>query len=177
VNSVSQKEKPNAEKPDVRRSEAERSKPSPAPAPATVALASGPPKITKGSQQDQPPDVAPSLAIGGASSDVTSSLARPVSAPTPTIMAQSDLVNAKALRAVPAVYPVIAKARRLSGTVVVRVTVGKDGKPRNLRYISGPTIFQDAAFEAAKQWLFQPATLNGAPIEQDTEIRMSFKPS
>jgi len=92
------------------------------------------------------------------------------------MVAQSELVNAKAIRAVPAAYPDIAKARRLSGTVIVQVTVGKDGKVSNLKFVSGPMIFRDSAFDAVKQWLFKPATLNGQPIEQETEIRVIFNP-
>lgn len=165
----------SSEKPESRKTnEQERTKPSPAPTPTTVALASGPSKISA-APQEQAPDVAPSLAVGGSSE--ISSLARPVSSAKPAMMAQSDLVNAKATRAVPAVYPMIAKARRLSGVVIVRVTVGKDGKPHDLRFISGPAVFQDAAFEAVKQWIFTPATLNGQPIEQDTEIKVNFHPN
>jgi protein TonB len=73
-------------------------------------------------------------------------------------------------------YPQLAKARRISGTAVVKVTVGKDGKVSNPRFISGPMIFRDAAFDAVKQWLFKPAELNGQVIEQETEIRLKFNP-
>lgn len=151
--------------------------PPPAPAPATVALASGPSKISQSTPTDQSPDVAPTLAVGNGSSSGLASLARPVSSSTPSMIAQSDLVNAKAIRTVPAVYPELAKARRISGTAVVRVTVGKDGKVKNPVFVSGPIIFRDAAFDAVKQWVFKPAELNGQAIEQDTEIRVKFSPS
>jgi len=93
------------------------------------------------------------------------------------MVTQSDLVNAHAIRTVPAIYPEIAKARRISGTVVVRITVSKEGKVGNLRFISGPIVFRDSAFEAVQQWLFKPATLNGQPIEQETEIKVNFHPT
>ena len=166
----------NSEKPESRKnSDQERNKPSPAPAPTTVALASGPSKISAGTPQDQAPVAAPNFSVGG-SSEITS-LARPVNSSTPAMLAQSDLVNARAIRTAPAIYPGIAKARRISGTVVVRITVGKDGKVTNPKFISGPAIFEDAAFDAVKQWVFKPATLNGQPIEQDTEIRVNFHPN
>ena len=168
----------NSEKPDSRKNnDQERNKPSPAP--TTVALASGPSKISGGAPQDQAPVAAPNFSVSGSSggsSEITS-LARPVNSATPAMLAQSDLVNAKAIRTIPAIYPGIAKARRISGTVVVRITVGKDGKVTNPKFISGPAVFEDAAFDAVKQWVFRPATLNGQPIEQDTEIRVNFNPN
>lgn len=80
------------------------------------------------------------------------------------------------LKTIPPVYPAIARVRRLSGTVVVQVTVGKDGKVHNPQFISGQPVFRDAAFEAVKQWQFKPAMLNGQAVEQMTQIKMDFKP-
>jgi TonB family protein len=174
-----------SEKVESRRNESakknsqEQSKPAPLPAPATVALASGPSKISTGSKApaDQSPNVAPSLSVGGGSSPSLSTLARPVSSSTPAMIAQSELTNAQAIRKVPAVYPLIAKARRISGMVTLKVTIGKDGRVRNPKLMSGPVIFQDAAFEAVSQWIYKPAMLNGQPIEQETEIKINFTPN
>lgn len=82
----------------------------------------------------------------------------------------------KVVKTVPPIYPAIARVRRLAGSVVVQVTVGKDGKVHNPRLMSGQPVFRDAAFDALKQWQFKPAMLNGQPIEQITEIKMDFKP-
>ncbi len=165
-----------SEKPAARKSDSKKEPQDKEPAPATVALSSAPSRITKTTPTDQSPDVSPTLAVGGGSSSGLASLARPVNTAAPSMVAQSDLVNAKAIRAVPAMYPQLAKARRISGTAVVKVTVGKDGKVSNPRFISGPMIFRDAAFDAVKQWLFKPAELNGQVIEQETEIRLKFNP-
>src|SRR5215813_833464 len=78
VNSVPQNAKPtSADRPESKKTnDSEKNKPSPtATSPTTVALASGPSRISRGAA-DQSTDVAPSFAVGG-SSDVTSSLARP----------------------------------------------------------------------------------------------------
>jgi TonB family protein len=165
------------EKPESKRADSQKNdkQNKPAPVPATVALNSGPSKISSG-PTDQSADVAPSLSVGSGSPSLNT-LAKPVGTSVPSILTQSELVNAKAIRAIPASYPEIAKARRISGTVVVTVIVGKDGKVRNPRFVSGPMVFRDAAFDAVKQWLFKPATLNGQPIEQETEITVKFNPS
>jgi TonB family protein len=57
---------------------------------------------------------------------------------------------------------------------VVQGTVDKNGRIRDLRLVSGPPLFRDAAFQAVRQWVFQPARLNGQAIEQPTNIRLDF---
>jgi protein TonB len=85
-------------------------------------------------------------------------------------------VPLQVLKKVSPVYPAFARARRVAGPVVVRVKVGKDGKVISTKFVSGPSIFQDAAFEAVRQSQYKPATLNGQPIEQEIDIRMEFRP-
>ena len=93
------------------------------------------------------------------------------------MISQSDLEPAQALKKVAPIYPAIARARRLSGTVTVEFTVGKDGKVSNLKLTSGLPIFRDAAFDAIKQWVFKPAKLNGQNIDQTEQVKMAFNPS
>jgi len=91
-------------------------------------------------------------------------------------VAQSELVPMHVVKTIAPMYPPIARVRRLSGSVVVQVTVGKDGKVHNPQFVSGQQVFRDAAFDAVKQWQFKPAMLNGQAIDQTTEIKMDFKP-
>jgi TonB family protein len=147
----------------------------PSPTPATVSVNRGQSKIAV-RPADQSPDVSPSLAVGGGGSNGLSALARPVNTAVPGRVSQSDLVNATAVHTVPAAYPELAKSRGISGDVVIRVLVGKDGKPTRPVLVSGPVIFRDSAFDAVKQWVFKPARLNGQVVEQETEIHMKFHP-
>jgi len=150
------------------------------PAPATVALSSGPSKITTTGSAPPAPDVAaPSFTVGGGNTpSALSALARPTASSTPSAAAieQSQLEPLQLVKTVPLPYPAIAKARRLSGAVVVQVKVGKDGKVNSPQFISGPMVFRDAAFEAVLQYQFKPAKLNGQPIEQSTQIKLNFHP-
>lgn len=103
-------------------------------------------------------------------------LARPVRTTVPGTGVHADLVDAKVIRTVRAIYPEIARKSHTGGRVVLRVTVGKDGKVTNPKFISGPAILRNAAFDNVKQWLFKPAMLKGGPIQQETEITMNFNP-
>jgi TonB family protein len=53
-----------------------------------------------------------------------------------------------------------------SGVVVILITVGIDGTPRNLSVNFSPSPkLEKAALEAARQWRFRPATCDGEPVE------------
>jgi protein TonB len=105
-----------------------------------------------------------------------SALSRPVATSTPSAAAieQSQLEPLKLIKTTPLAYPAIARSRHISGTVVVEVTVDKDGKVSNPKFISGAAVFRQAAFDAVVQYRFKPATLNRQPIEQTTQIRLNF---
>ena len=158
---------------DSRRNEARAEQPA---KPATVELQNDGSKLSAAAtSQPQSQDVAPSLSVGGGSSDL-GSLVRPAATPKLATATQSSLVNASVVHTVPAVYPEIAKARHLSGAVTLKFTITKDGKVANPKFINGPVIFRDAAFDAVKQWTFKPAMLNGQAIDQETQVTMNFKP-
>lgn len=149
--------------------------------PAPIAISGGPSKIAASmQQQQQPADVAPSIAVGGNSSSGLSALTTVAHAPTAAAPAarlvQSQLVDVKLIKSTPPVYPQIAKTRRLTGLVKVKVKVGADGRVVSAEFFSGPAIFKDAALDAVRQWRYQPATLDGKPIEQETEITLKFSP-
>jgi TonB family protein len=53
-------------------------------------------------------------------------------------------------------YPVMALAKKISGTVLVDVEVNIEGKVVNADVISGPEILRDMAKAAARGWQFKP---------------------
>jgi len=72
------------------------------------------------------------------------------------------------------VYPPIAKAARVSGTVVLQATISKTGAIENLRVISGPAMLQQAALDAVKSWRYKPHLLNNDPVEVETTVNVIF---
>ena len=175
--------KPVAEKPSA-KTVAERNSPPAEKAvvtekPASVATfgSTGASRITKQNSTQAAPEVAPAFIADAANTAAPlSNLARPTASSTPSAAAieQSQLEPLQVLRTGPLVYPAIAKARGITGPAVVQVTVGKDGKPHDPKFISGQPIFKDAATQAAMGYVFKPAKLNGQPIEQATTIRLNF---
>ncbi|MBN2619572.1 TonB family protein, partial [candidate division WOR-3 bacterium] len=97
----------------------------------------------------------------------------PVEPPKPSVITQ-----AKPIKQVNPSYPESARAVGATGRVVVRVTVGTDGKIVGATILSsfGNPACEAAALSAAKKWEFTPATKDGVPFEQKISIPFNFKP-
>jgi TonB family protein len=151
-------------------------KPAPAGKPVAVATlaANGPSRIAQNNAA-QTPDVVPTFTVDSGSAPNLATLARPATTAPAAAIEQSQLEPLQLVRTVPPVYPPIAKARSITGAVEVELRVDKNGKPSNPKFISGPPVFKDAAFEAVMQYQFKPAKLNGQPIEQLTRVKLVFK--
>jgi len=80
------------------------------------------------------------------------------------------------LKRVQPVYPQQALQMHTQGMVALQATVGKDGSVRNVKVISGPATLARAATDAVRQWKYRPYTLNGEPVEIQTEININFVP-
>jgi protein TonB len=170
-------EKPSAKRVEEKSSQAEKAAPAEKPVAVATLGSTGTSRIARQNSGAPTPEVTPSFtADSGNAAAPLSSLARPVSSSAPSAAAieQSQLEPLQVIRTGPLVYPAIARARGITGPAVVQVTVGKDGKPFNPKFLSGLPIFKDAAFQAVMGYVFKPAKLNGQPIEQSTTIRLNF---
>jgi len=101
-------------------------------------------------------------------------LRRPV-APQPAIrkMSEGVMLGALVYRVDP-LYPEIARAMHLSGTVRLRAIIGTDGSVRNLEVLSGNPILARAAVAAVRQWRYRPTRLNGGAVEVETLVTVKF---
>lgn len=98
-----------------------------------------------------------------------------VATPTPTkIRVSQGVAQGNLLHEVKPMYPQIAKAARVSGSVVLQATISKDGTIQGLKVVSGHPMLVSAAVEAVKQWRYKPYMLNGEPVEVETQITVNF---
>jgi TonB family protein len=72
------------------------------------------------------------------------------------------------------VYPPLAKAARVQGTVSLAATIGTDGRVQNLQLISGPPLLVQAATDSVRQWVYKPVMMNGQPVPVVTTIDVNF---
>jgi TonB family protein len=78
------------------------------------------------------------------------------------------------LQKTPPVHPSVAKAARVSGTVVLQAVISTSGEITDLQVVSGPTLLQGAAVDAVKTWRYRPFLLNGTPTTVQTTINVVF---
>lgn len=72
------------------------------------------------------------------------------------------------------VYPKDARSEHGQSSVQIMATIGKDGVPRTLRYISGQPQLAAAAIAAVEHWRYKPATLDGQAQESQIIITVNF---
>ena len=62
-----------------------------------------------------------------------------------------------------------------STIVAMRIVVGIDGTPHNLKITSAPNSDYDkATLSAVRQWRFKPATCDGEPMEHEVAVEIAF---
>jgi protein TonB len=148
-------------------------------APVFVQPPSVPPRIGTG-----PEAVAPAIAFN---STCQSNCAPPIGVPNgtgtrpvlqagsphgPVVISHPD--PAQILRQVQPIYPPIAKAAGIEGTVVLRAMISRSGDVENLETISGHPVLARAAIQAVQRWKFRPYFLNGTAVEVQTQITVNF---
>jgi TonB family protein len=91
------------------------------------------------------------------------------------ILVGGNVQQGRLIRMVRPVYPAIAAASQVEGTITLKAVISKDGQVKELRYVSGPSLLSNAALDAVRQWHYQPTLLDGNPVEVETTILLVFK--
>jgi periplasmic protein TonB len=78
------------------------------------------------------------------------------------------------LREVQPEYPVLAKATRTQGLVVLDCVIDQQGNVTQMRLVSGHPLLVEAAFQAVRQWKYQPTLLNGQPVAVEMKVNVKF---
>jgi len=99
-----------------------------------------------------------------------------VKAPPVIRVRQGGLVKpAQVIHRVEPKYPEMALKMRLAGTVELEGVIGVDGRLRELKIIKAHPLFAKAALDAVSQWVYEPTTLNGDPVEVIAPILVTFR--
>ncbi|MFY9223693.1 MAG: energy transducer TonB [Blastocatellia bacterium] len=95
--------------------------------------------------------------------------------PLPSIIRRSEgvLRNNAINKALPQ-YPALAKTAEVEGDVVVEITVDEEGSVTVARVISGHPLLQASSIAAAKQWTFNPTSIDGNPVKVSGVLTFRF---
>ena len=146
----------------------------PAPAPAPEEPATTPPVRTVARAEAPQAPPAMGLERSAGSSGISNVLSVPVVSPTLDKTRVSELTGGKLLKKYNPVYP--SSAAGMNGEVVLKATIGKDGRVTHVKIVSGQALLAQSAAAAVKRWLYEPFRLNGEPIEIENTIVVNFKP-
>jgi TonB family protein len=102
--------------------------------------------------------------------------------PNPTNLGQTspkatitaDAARGRLLQKSVPVYPPIAQAARVSGTVVLQATISKTGAVEELKVVSGPPMLQQAALDAVKTWRYKPYLVNKKAVPVQAQVIVVF---
>lgn len=75
---------------------------------------------------------------------------------------------------IPPTYPESARAKRISGEVIVSARIGKDGRVKEANVKSGAPELQKAAVDCVKKWRFKPVQIDGNSVEVESEFAVAF---
>ncbi len=147
-----------------------------------LALADNPPAATLA--QTAIPTGAQGSAIGRilTTTAVAPPPAPPPSAPPPAeaprvARATRELVEPKLIGGPQPLLPRTARERGIYGAVNLEATVGKDGRVKDVKVLSGHPFLVQAAREAVLGRRYQPGRLNGQPIEVVVPMQIVFQQS
>ena len=147
-----------------------------------------PQKIQMIKEDEAPPQMAAAGVVGGVAGGIPGGAmngviggiisSTPVAVPkvaTPQrVRVSAGVTSGLLVRKVNPVYPPLARQARISGTVVLRAVISKDGSIENLSLVSGHPMLAPAAIDAVKQWKYKPYLLNGEPVEVETQVQVNF---
>src|SRR6266700_4186424 len=128
---------------------------------------------------------AASVAAPALPGEVPAALETPISGivtnrPIPVPVAGSPVVGgevqvARLIKSVPPTYPALAKSNHVAGDVTMDALVDPAGNVTNVKVVSGPTLLQEAAMAALRQWKYEPARLDGRPVSFHLNVTVKFR--
>jgi periplasmic protein TonB len=72
------------------------------------------------------------------------------------------------------IYPKFAQDAHITGTVLLKATITKQGSIEGIQVLSGPKLLAPAAVDAVKTWKYKPYMLDGQPVAVETNVTIVF---
>jgi TonB family protein len=126
---------------------------------------------------DEPPPTAPAAASMDDSSGIPGSLfgsASKAKVAPHVVPISAGVADGMIIRKTQPIYPRFAQDAHITGKVVLKATITKQGTIEGVQVLSGPKILAPAAVEAVKTWKYKPYMLDNQPVSVETEISIVF---
>jgi len=115
---------------------------------------------------------------GGAIEVIGTTLAPP---PPPPPQPQTPIRPRSGIRApekivhVAPIYPLLARASRVRGVVIIEATIDNRGNVESARVLRSIPLLDQAALDAVHQWKFTPTLLNGIAVPIILTVTVNFQ--
>jgi TonB family protein len=87
----------------------------------------------------------------------------------------STAAQARPINKVPPIYPPAAKSAHTTGSVLLDVLIGAEGKVHDIVVLaSSSPLLTAAAKDAVSQWQYSPYVVDGEPQEVTTRVKVTF---
>jgi protein TonB len=86
----------------------------------------------------------------------------------------SGVQESKLVHRVDPVYPELARRARVSGVVILEVTVNEEGVVSDVRVLRGYPLLDEEAVRAVRQWRYSPTLLSGEPVPVIATVTVVF---
>ncbi len=96
-------------------------------------------------------------------------------APPKIVRKSGGVLAGSAIKRANPSYPQEAQDAKVTGAVVVEITVNEEGNVVSARAVSGHPLLRDAAVEAARQWQFTPTQLQGEAVKVVGTLTFNFQ--
>ena len=94
---------------------------------------------------------------------------------TPHVVAISaGVADGMIIRKTQPVYPKFAQDAHITGKVVLKATITKQGTIEGVQVMSGPKILAPSAVDAVRTWKYRPYLLDNQPVSVETNITIVF---
>lgn len=134
-------------------------------------------QIKKTAPIDEPPPSAPAAVTLGDNNSVPGSVFGP--GPKAKVMPHVVPISAgvaagMVVHKTAPVYPKFAQDAHITGTVVLKATITKQGSIEGIQVLSGPKLLAPSAVDAVKTWKYKPYMLDGQPVAVETNVTVVF---
>jgi periplasmic protein TonB len=110
---------------------------------------------------------------GGIVGGVVGSVAPPP-APVAPVRVGGEIREPKKIRHVSPIYPDLAVAAHVKGTVILECLVSPQGRVTDVRLMRGIPLLNESAMDAVKQWMYTPTLKDGIPVPVILTVTVRF---
>jgi protein TonB len=100
---------------------------------------------------------------------------KPPAPPAAPVAVGGEVRPARLVSTVPPEYPSLARAQHVSGGVTIDALIDANGRVTKMKVLSGPTLLEQAAMDALRQWKYEPAMLDGKAVPMHLTVTIQFR--